>query len=56
MTKRFVKTRPIYVNTPEHVTAHLLVCMIALIMMRIIQKRIRDSGSMDIDPDAYWGG
>lgn len=47
-------TRPIYVNTPEHVTAHLLVCLVALIMMRIIQKRIRDSGLVDIVPHAYW--
>ena len=23
-------------------------------MMRIIQKRIRDSGRVPIDPDAYW--
>lgn len=52
--KSDLETRPIYVNTPEHVTAHLLVCMVALIMMRIIQKRIRDSGSVAIDPDAYW--
>ncbi len=49
-----LETRPIYVNTPEHVTAHLLICMVALIMMRIIQKRIRDSGRVAIDPDAYW--
>ena len=53
--KSDLETRPVYVNTPEHVTAHLLVCMIALIMMRIIQKRIRDSGHVAIDPDAYWG-
>ena len=32
------------VRTPEHVTAHLLICMIALIMLRIIQMRIRASG------------
>ena len=52
--KSDLETRPIYVKTPEHVTAHLLICMIALIMMRMIQKRIRDSGRVDIDPDAYW--
>lgn len=49
-----LETRPVYVRTPGHVTAHLLICMIALIMMRIIQKRIRDSGSVEADPDAYW--
>lgn len=47
-------TRPIYVRTPEHVTAHLLICMIALIMLRIIQKRMQDSGVVPKDPDAYW--
>ena len=52
--KSDLETRPLYVSTPEHVTAHLLICMIALILMRIIQKRIRESGSVAIDPDAYW--
>ena len=33
-------TRPLYVRTPEHVEAHLLICMISLILLRIIQKRI----------------
>src|SRR5699024_5469391 len=47
-------TRPLYVRTPEHVTAHLLVCMIALILLRIIQKRLTDSVVVRIDPDAYW--
>lgn len=49
-----LETRPLYVRTPEHITAHLLICMIALIMMRIIQKRILDSGGVLPDPDAYW--
>ena len=47
-------TRPLYVRTPEHVTAHLLICMISLIMLRIIQKRIKDSGCVITTPDAYW--
>ena len=37
--KSDLETRPLYVSTPEHVTAHLLICMIALIPMRIIQKK-----------------
>lgn len=49
-----LETRPIYVRTPEHVTAHLLICMIALIMLRIIQKRIISSGKVALDPDTYW--
>lgn len=47
-------TRPLYVRTPEHVTAHLLICMIALILLRIIQKRLKDSGVVRIEPGAYW--
>lgn len=51
--KSDLETRPIYVRTPEHVDAHLLICMIALIIMRIIQKRIRDFGGKKKD-DANW--
>lgn len=47
-------TRPLYVRTPEHVDAHLLVCMIALVMLRIIQKRLIGAGTVTVDPDAYW--
>lgn len=49
-----LSTRPIFVRTPEHVNAHLLICLIALIMLRIIQKRILDSGMIQTVPDAYW--
>ena len=48
-----LQTRPMYVRTPEHVDAHLLTCMIALILMRIIQKKIRDTGKTARD-DVYW--
>ena len=54
LMKSNLETRPIYVKTLEHVTAHLLICMIALIMMRIIQKRIRYRGGVAIDPGVYW--
>lgn len=48
-----LETRPVYVRTPEHVDAHLLSCLIALILMRIIQKKIRDTGKNTRD-DVYW--
>ena len=51
--KSDLETRPIYVRTPEHVDAHLLVCMISLIIIRIIQKRIRDTNP-EKNNDAYW--
>lgn len=46
-------TRPLYVRTPEHIDAHLLTCMIALVIMRIIQKRIRDTSPKGTK-DVYW--
>lgn len=49
-----LNTRPLHVRTKEHISAHLLICMIALILLRIIQKRIQQSGLVELDPDAYW--
>lgn len=48
-----LETRPIYVRTPEHIDAHLLICMMALVMIRIIQKRIRDTIPNN-KKDLYW--
>jgi transposase len=39
-----LRARPIFVHNPEHIKAHLLVCLIALVVMRIIQNRIVESG------------
>ena len=33
------ETRPVYVKTKEHIHAHLLICMIALVMLRLIQRK-----------------
>jgi transposase len=49
-----LQTRPLYVRTPEHVQAHLLICMIALVIMRIIQKRIIESGCVKVDDGLHW--
>jgi transposase len=42
--KGALDTRPMFVRSRDHIKAHLLICTIALIMMRIIQKRVVDSG------------
>ena len=42
--KSNLNTRPFFLSNPDHIDAHLLICMIALIMTRIIQNRIVDSG------------
>lgn len=52
--KSTLETRPLYVRTPEHIEAHLLVCLIALIILRIIQKRIIASNQIPISEDMYW--
>jgi len=39
-----LNTRPLFVRNPDHIKAHLLICMIALIVMRIIQNKIVKSG------------
>ena len=38
--KGTLEARPVFVNTPGHIRAHLLVCFIALTMMRLIQRRV----------------
>lgn len=37
-----LSTRPLFVNTEEHIDAHLAVCTIALAVMRIIQNKVAD--------------
>jgi transposase len=41
-----LSTRPLFVRNPRHIKAHLLICMIALTVMRIIQNRIVKSGGV----------
>ena len=38
--KGTLEARPVFVNTPGHIRAHLLVCFIALTMIRLIQRRV----------------
>lgn len=39
ITKSDLKTRPVYVRIDEHIDAHFLTCFIALVIIRIIQKK-----------------
>jgi transposase len=39
--KGTLETRPIYLQTPEHIKAHLIVCFIALTMIRVMQNKIK---------------
>jgi transposase len=50
--KGTLETRPLYLTKPEHITAHLLICMIALILIRVIQLKILKSVKTDVQPNA----
>ena len=39
--KSTLNTRPIFLRTPEHIMAHLVICTIALIVIRLIQRQIK---------------
>ena len=41
--KSTLNTQPINVRTPEHINAHLVVCLIALLVTSIIQYKIKNS-------------
>jgi len=56
LMKGSLGTRPLFVSNPKHVSAHLLVCMIALIVLRLIQIRIVKSGLVPsaAEKDVSW--
>ena len=39
--KGTLETRPVFVQTPEHIKAHLMVCFMALTMIRVVQRKTR---------------
>ena len=53
--KSTLETRPLYVRTKDHINAHLTICFIALVIMRLIQNRLMQSGTISVDDDTYWG-
>ena len=52
--KGTLETRPIWVNTPEHIQAHLMICFMALTMMRVIQHKIKQSIPADTAKALHW--
>jgi hypothetical protein len=52
--KGTLETRPIWVNTPEHIQAHLVICFMALTLMRVIQHKIKKSLPDDTAKDLNW--
>jgi transposase len=54
--KGSLETRPLFVRNPKHISAHLLICMIALTVLRLIQIRIVKSGVVPsaVEKDVAW--
>ena len=46
--------RPVYVNTEEHIYAHLLTCMIALVMLRLIQRKYLSANPVPENDKRNW--
>jgi len=40
ITKSVLKTRPVFVYKKEHINGHFLVCFIALMLLRLVEKRL----------------
>lgn len=47
-----LETRPIYVRTNEHIHSHLLICLLSLIILRIIQNKIKSKH--EVKKDKSW--
>ena len=45
---------PVYVRTREHIEAHLMVCFIALTMLRLIQRKTRQALGPDFGRGLNW--
>ena len=52
--KGTLETRPVYVRTRDHVRAHLMVCFIALTMLRLIQRKTKASLGAELGGDLDW--
>ena len=52
--KSTLETRPVYVRTKEHINAHLMICFIALTMMRLIQRKTKAVLGPDYGKDLNW--
>ena len=53
--KGTLEARPVFVQTKAHIRAHLMVCFIALTMMRLIQRKVRESAVCEKDDgDLRW--
>lgn len=42
VTKSNLETRPVYVWTPKHIEAHFLTCFVALVLIRLLEKKLNN--------------
>lgn len=52
--KGTLETRPIFVRTPEHIQAHMMICFMALTMLRVMQYRVKKSLPPEYGKDLNW--
>lgn len=52
--KSTIETRPMYVSTRDRIEAHLTVCLISLIMMRVVQYMIKKNPEVVMDEKLTW--
>ena len=45
VTKSNLESRPVYVWTPEHIEAHFLTCFIALVLIRLLENKLKNKYS-----------
>ena len=43
-----------FVRTKEHINAHLIICFISLLVLRIIQYKIKQTNDVTLDETKYW--
>jgi transposase len=55
--KSDLEGRPVYVQTPEHINAHFLICFVALAMIRLIQHKVlRHQGKDTLNENGWEAG
>ena len=47
VTKTGIESRPVYVSTAEHIESHFLTCFIALVIIRLIEKKLDNKYSFN---------
>ena len=52
--KSTLGARPLFVRTREHIIAHLTICTVALIILRLIQRQIKTAHPEQVDHDLLY--